>query len=102
MSGGNCISCLNTDGHIKIYSLPTLRPLLEVECGISLADYRFVIVLKCNKVLLNEVRQTFENKLVFSFLTQETFFLCFSISTRIRECVYFNELKTEVDFECHV
>jgi len=42
VEGGNCISCLNTDGHIKIYSLPSLRPLLDVECGISLADYRMI------------------------------------------------------------
>lgn len=42
VEGGNCISCLNTDGHLKIYSLPTLRLLLDVECGISLADYRMI------------------------------------------------------------
>ena len=40
--GGNCIGCLTTEGYLKIYSFPTLRLLLDIECGLSLADYRLV------------------------------------------------------------
>jgi len=39
---GNCIGCLTSNGHVTIYSLPSLRVLLDVDCGISLADYRMI------------------------------------------------------------
>ena len=38
--GGNCIGVLTTDGSLKIFSLPNLRPLLDIQCGISISDYR--------------------------------------------------------------
>lgn len=36
------MGCLTTEGYLKIYSFPTLRLLLDIECGLSLADYRLV------------------------------------------------------------
>jgi len=40
VNGGSCIGCLTTSGSLKIYSLPSLRLLLDVECG--LVDYRVI------------------------------------------------------------
>ncbi|XP_065648089.1 syntaxin-binding protein 5 isoform X2 [Hydra vulgaris] len=42
VEGGNCLGCLTTDGFLKIFSLPSLHPLLDLQCGISLADYRMI------------------------------------------------------------
>ena len=42
IDSGNAIGCLTTDGTVKIYSLPTLLLLLDVECQFSLADYRLI------------------------------------------------------------